>query len=225
MKGLGRVGKSGWLIVLLLVVLMAGAVVLQYGIDSTTETKSGWKDSSPFDTANSVLDVLGGIRETLAAYMWTKTDEVFHEYLHGDIRREDALYPYFWMITRLDPHFTMPYYFASWTLARIGQVDQGFNLAIEGLRNNPYSAKLQENLAYMYLFFKRDPRKARYHILKAIELTSDEQQKAVYASFLDSVNQFIAGKRAIPEVVPLRQTSKMSEELEQREGHEHHEEH
>jgi tetratricopeptide (TPR) repeat protein len=222
MKGLGRVVKSGWLIVLLLVVLLAGGVVLQYGIDGSADSKPGWKDSSPFDTANSVLDVLGGVRETIAAYMWTKTDEVFHEYLNGDISKEDALYPYFWMITRLDPHFTMPYYFASWTLARMGQVDQGFELAIEGLRNNPYSARLQENLAYMYLFFKKDPRKARYHILKAIELTTDKQQKAVYLSFLDSVNQFIAGKRAIPEIVPLRQTTKMHEELEQHEGHEHH---
>ncbi len=204
MKGRSPVRLSTRVIVLALVVLLAGVVLLQYSIDNTTTAKAGWEDSSPFDAGRSVLDLLGGIRETLAAYFWTKTDEVFHEYLSANIGKEDALYPYYWMITRLDPHFTMPYYFASWTLARLGRVDQGFNLAMEGLRYNPYSANLQENLASMYFFLKKDPKKARYHILKAIELTNDKQQKTVYRSFLDTVNKVIEGKRKIPDVAPLR---------------------
>ena len=219
MKGRSPVRLSTRVIVLALVVLLAGVVLLQYSIDNTTTAKTGWEDSSPFDTARSVLDVLGGIRETLAAYFWTKTDEVFHEYLSANIGKEDALYPYYWMITRLDPHFTMPYYFASWTLARLGRVDQGFNLAMEGLRYNPYSANLQENLASMYFFLKKDPKKARYHILKAIELTNDKQQKTVYRSFLDTVNKVIEGKRKIPDVAPLRQTNKLKKEIEEHEEH------
>ena len=219
MKGRSPVRLSGRVIVLALVVLLAGVVLLQYSIDNTTTANTGWEDSSPFDTARSVLDVLGGIRETLAAYFWTKTDEVFHEYLSANIGKEDALYPYYWMITRLDPHFTMPYYFASWTLARLGRVDQGFSLAMEGLRYNPYSANLQENLASMYFFLKKDPKKARYHILKAIELTNDKQQKTVYRSFLDTVNKVIEGKRKIPDVAPLRETNKLKKEIEEHEEH------
>jgi tetratricopeptide (TPR) repeat protein len=212
----------GGVIALVLIALLAGAVLVQYSIDNTTATGTDWKDSSPFDTGRSVLDVLGGIRETLAAYFWTKTDTLFHEYFGGNISSEDALFPYFWMITRLNPHFVMPYYFASWTLARLGQVDQGFNLAVEGLRYNPNSAELQQNLAQMYFFFKKDPMKARYHIQKAIELTNDEQQKVIYRNFLDSVNKVIEGKREIPELVPLRQTNKI---IKQQEEQEHHHEH
>ena len=219
MKGRSPVRLSTRVIVLALVVLLAGVVLLQYSIDNTTTAKAGWEDSSPFDAGRSVLDLLGGIRETLAAYFWTKTDEVFHEYLSANIGKEDALYPYYWMITRLDPHFTMPYYFASWTLARLGRVDQGFNLAMEGLRYNPYSANLQENLASMYFFLKKDPKKARYHILKAIELTNDKQQKTVYRSFLDTVNKVIEGKRKIPDVAPLRETNKLKKEIEEHEEH------
>jgi len=219
MKGRSPVRLSTRVIVLALVVLLAGVVLLQYSIDNTTTAKAGWEDSSPFDAGRSVLDLLGGIRETLAAYFWTKTDEVFHEYFSANIGKEDALYPYYWMITRLDPHFTMPYYFASWTLARLGRVDQGFNLAMEGLRYNPYSANLQENLASMYFFLKKDPKKARYHILKAIELTNDKQQKTVYRSFLDTVNKVIEGKRKIPDVAPLRQTNKLKKEIEEHEEH------
>lgn len=219
MKGRSPVRLSTRVIVLALVVLLAGVVLMQYSIDNTTTAKAGWEDSSPFDAGRSVLDLLGGIRETLAAYFWTKTDEVFHEYLSANIGKEDALYPYYWMITRLDPHFTMPYYFASWTLARLGRVDQGFNLAMEGLRYNPYSANLQENLASMYFFLKKDPKKARYHILKAIELTNDKQQKTVYRSFLDTVNKVIEGKRKIPDVAPLRETNKLKKEIEEHEEH------
>ena len=221
MKGRSPLRFSSRVIVLFLLVVLAGAVLLQYSIDNTTAAKTGWKDSSPFDTAHSILDVLGGLRETVAAYFWTKTDDVFHGYLGGNMGKEDALYPYYWMITRLDPHFTMPYYFASWTLARIGKVDQGFDLAMEGLRHNPYSASMHDNLASMYLFFKKDPKKARDHILKAMELTDDQQQKAVYETFLGTVDKVIAGERKIHDPVPLRQTEKITEEAEQHE-HEHH---
>jgi hypothetical protein len=221
MRGRSAWWFSGGVIVLLLVAVLAGAVLLQYSIDNTSAAGTGWKDSSPFDTAHSIMDVLGGLRETIAAYFWSKTDDVFHGYLGADIGKEDALYPYYWMITRLDPHFTMPFYFASWTLARMGKVEEGFNLAMEGLRNNPYSASMQENLAYIYLFFKKDPRKARYHILKAIELTDDKQQKAVYQTILRIVDRIITGKRKLPDLLPFRHTEKINEEVEQQE-HEHH---
>ncbi|MFH1150121.1 MAG: hypothetical protein V1748_06590 [Actinomycetota bacterium] len=183
--------------VVLVLALLGGAVAIQYSLDGRT-TATAWDKSGPFDTVRSLLDVLGGVRESVAAYFWTKTDTVFHEYLGGSVMKEQALYPYYWLMTRLDPHFVMPYYFASWILCRMGKVDQGYELALEGLRNNPESWELQENLASIYLFFKRDPRKARYHLLQALRLTEDPEEKAVVASFLHIVDLIIAGKRRIP---------------------------
>ncbi len=208
---------STWMALLVVAVLIAGAVLLQYSLDASGESRAGWDDSSPFDSARSLLDILGGLRQSVAANLWTKTDDVFHEYLGGSIWKEKAIFPYYWLITRLDPHFSMAYGFASWVLARFGNVDKGYALALEGLRYNPDSPQLQENLASIYFFFKKDPRKARYHILKAIDLTGDEQQKMVYRNFLATVDKVIAGKKKIPEVSSLQDLDKHNE------GH-HHEE-
>lgn len=219
MKRGGRSRVSGGVIALLLVTLLFGAVVLQYSIDNNSSVGAGLSESSPFDTARSVLDLLGGIRQTLAAYMWTKTDEIFHEYLGASISKDQALFPYYWLITKLDPHFVMAYYYASWTLARLGRVDDGFNMALEGLRQNPYSAELQDNLASMYFFFKKDPQKARYHLQKAIDLTSDEQQKAVYETMLGTIDMVIEGKKKIPDIVPLQHVNRLNQQLEKSEQH------
>ncbi len=201
--------------VVIVLALLGGAVAIQYSLDGQT-TATSWDQSGPFDTVRSLLDVLGGVRESVAAYFWTKTDNVFHEYLGGSVLREQSLYPYYWLMTRLDPHFVMPYYFASWILCRMGKVDQGFDLALEGLRNNPESWELQYNLASIYLFFKHDPRKARYHTLRAMRLCNDPEQKEVLESFLYIVDLVASGKRKIPEVTPFDPAEQVHEE-----GHQH----
>ena len=212
---------STWMAIAVIVMLLAGGALLQYSIDNANETRAGWEDSSPFNTARSLLDILGGMRESLASNLWSKTDVVFHEYLGGNIGNEYALYPYYWLITRLDPHFTMAYYYASWMLARMGHVEQGFDLALEGLRYNPYSARLNDNLASIYFYFKKDPKKAKYHMLKAISLTTDEQEKAVYENLLKVIDKVIAGERKIPDIVPLQQLNRLNEQLEETEQHQH----
>ena len=217
----GRLVSTG-VALIVVAALIAGAIILQYSMDNAAASRTGWEESSPFDTGRSVLNILGGIRESLAANLWTKTDTIFHEYLGANVGKEDALYPYYWLITRLDPHFTMAYYYASWMLARVGRVEQGFNLALEGLRYNPYSARLQENLASIYFFFKKDPGKARYHILKAIELADDEQEREIYENFLGIIDKVLSGQKTIPDVVPLQHVNKLNQEQEEHEGHEKH---
>lgn len=189
-----------------LVLILAGTVLLQYSIDDTRATSTGWEESSPFETARSFLNVLGGVRETLAAYFWSKTDVLFHQYFKGVAFEEEPIFPYYWMITKLDPHFVMAYYFASWMLCRLGRTEEGFELAIEGLRNNPDSSTLQQNLADIYFFFKKDPEKARYHLVRAIQLTDDQEQKEVLENFLNIVDDVIAGDKSIPEVTPMEMT-------------------
>lgn len=206
---------STWMALFVVVVMVAGAVAFQYAINASGESRAGWDDSSPFDSARSILDVLGGFRQSVAANLWTKTDDVYHEYFGGGVWKEKAIFPYYWLITRLDPHFPMAYFFASWMLARFGNVDGGYALALEGLRYNPDSPQLQENLASIYFFFKKDPRKARYHLLKAIDLTDDEEQKEVYRNFLNTIDKVIAGEKQIPEVSRLQDLDKHNE------GHHH----
>lgn len=208
--------------IVLIALVLAGAVLLQYSLDGTRAAKAKWDRSGPFDSMRSFLNLLGGVRETLAAYLWTRTDTVFHEYVGADPAKEAPLYPYFWLITRLDTHFTMAYNFASWMLCRFGRVDEGFRLALEGVRYNPYSALLRSNLAHIYLFFKKDPRKARYHYLEAISLTKDEFDRDSWGKMVIVCDKVIAGEKSVPDVVPWEKTRTLNEESEKQESHEHH---
>jgi hypothetical protein len=198
-----------FMVVLLIVVLLSGTVLLQYSLDSSSATERSLKNSTPFDTGRSILDLLGGVRETLAAYFWTKTDVIHHTYYGEDITREQAFYPYFWLITKLDPHFTMAYYYASYMVCWFGKMDLGLNLALEGARNNPDSAILQENLSQIYLFFMKDPKRARDHILKAIQLSKDPADTVTYVKFLSTIDLIITGARKIPKIPSAGVTRRM----------------
>lgn len=209
----------------LIVVLLAGAVALQYSLEGSTRA-AGSGDSAPFDAGRSILDVLGGVRQSLAAVLWTKTDALFHEYFGGDLRQERKVFPYYWLITRLDPHFEMPYYFATYTLCRLGKVKEGFDLALEGIRYNPGSSLLQQNLAEIYLFFKRDPEKALYHVRKAILLsrnddTSSPLATADPATLERLIEAVIAGEAKIPPLSSLENLKKLNEAQEREHADEH----
>ena len=192
-------------VVLVAIALLAGVVLLQYGIDSQQATARGSTATAPRDTAQSILDLLGGVRETLAAVLWTKTDEIWHGYFGEDLTKEPAIFSYFWMITRLDPHYTDAYYFASWMLCRFGKPKQGFDLALEGVRNNPDSEIMQKNLADIYLFYIHDMPKAKYHLEKALKLVSNsgsnavgDTDKSILERELSTVEMIQSGERKVP---------------------------
>ncbi len=212
----------GGVLALALIALLAGAVLLQYSIDNAAGSKTQQERSSPSQAGRSLLDLLGGVRESIAAYFWIKTDAIHHEYYGGDITKEQALYPYYWMITRLDPHFTMAYFYASYMLCRFGEVKPGFDLALEGVRYNPDSPLMQYNLAEIYFFFEKDPAKARYYLLKAIQLTNDEQDKIVWGNLLNTIDEVLAGKRKQPVVGSIKQAAGLDKKLDKYEQqHEH----
>jgi len=195
-----------------IVVLLGGAVALQYSLEGSRAV-SGSTESTPFEAGRSILDVLGGARQSLAAVLWTKTDDLFHSYLGHDLASEDLIIPYFWLITRLDPNFEMPYYFASYTLCTMGKIDEGFDLALEGIRNNPRSYVLQQNLAEIYLYFRRDPEKALYHIDRAIQLASGSEEEGTFttaelSAIKGTIEKVLSGEARLPSLADLERLRK-----------------
>jgi hypothetical protein len=212
-KTWGAVKKNRFkvIVVLSVMVLLGFTAVVQASLDSSAKSEPGWDKSSPFDTGRSLVDVLGGLRSSLAAYFWTRSDNIFHEFFPHGLGQDKPLYPYYWMVTRLDPHFAMPYYYASWMLCQFGHKEEGLKLAREGVRYNPDSALLQENLASIYFYYFRDPEKAKYHSEKAIELgTADE--KDMFKVFDNLIGQVLAGKKKILKMIPLEQINRLHQE-------------
>jgi hypothetical protein len=209
-----RAKRFTFIMVGVIVLLLIAASLIQVSLDNSATAHEGMNKSSPADTGRSILDVLGGVRQTLAAYLWTKTDTIFHDYMGGYLANERPIFPYYWLISRLDPHFTMANYYASWMLCEFGRVDEGLALALDGVKNNPDSALLQENLANIYLFFKRDPEKARYHGLKAIDLATNEDDRQVFEVTQKLIDQILAGKKQIPKAIPFDISNRMNRDTD-----------
>ena len=211
-----RRGVGAALVVALIVMILAGVVLIQYSLDRAS-AQAGWKDSTPFNASRSILDVLGGVRDALAAVLWTRSDNIFHGYFSGDLSKDVLYFPYQWLVTRLNPHFPIAFYFASYTLCRLGKVREGFDLALEGIRNNPNSSELQENLAEIYLFFKRDFKKALYHANKAIHIRDQNGTSYFATADYDSVKRTIesalSGKIKVPSRTSLEDLKKKAKEL------------
>jgi len=200
-------------VIAIVIVLVTAGAFVQASVDTSVSTGVVSGKTAPSSAGHSVLDILGGVRESLAAYFWTKTDSVFHDYFKGNLANDKPLFPYYWMITQLDPHFVMPYYYASWLLCQFGRPREGLALAIEGARNNPDSADLQENLAEIYLFFMNDPQKALYHSQKAIEMATSPEQLKPYQSVQNLIQLVISGKRKI-ERIPFEQTNRFNRDTD-----------
>ena len=198
----------------LIILLVAGGGLLQASLDNSSGSAAGTAQSAPASAGHSLLNILGGVRESLAAYFWTKTDEIFHDYFSGQLAPEYQLFPYYWMITRLDPHFVMPYYYASWMLCEFGHPAEGLALGIEAARNNPDSDDLQENLAEIYLFFMKDPEKALYHSQKALALaTSQHDITRPFVSLQNVIDLVLSGQRKIKRV-PFQQMNRINRDTD-----------
>ncbi len=198
----------------LIILLVAGGGLLQASLDNSSGSAAGTAQSAPASAGHSLLNILGGVRESLAAYFWTKTDTVFHDYFGGSLAKEKPLFPYYWMITRLDPHFVMPYYYASWMLCEFGHPAEGLALGIEAARYNPDSDDLQENLAEIYLFFMKDPEKALYHSQKALALaTSQHDITRPFVSLQNVINLVLSGQRKIRRV-PFEQIDRINRDTD-----------
>jgi len=205
--------KFTLVVIALIIVLVAGGALLQASMDHSVSGGVTSGRTAPSSAGQSVLDILGGVRESLAAYFWTKTDSVFHDYFGGSLGAEKPLFPYYWMITRLDPHFVMPYYYASWMLCEFGRPKEGLALAIEAASNNPDDADLQENLAEIYLFFFKDPAKALYHSQKAVALATSPEQRRPYESVQKVIELVLAGKRQVNRI-PFNQMNRMNKDTD-----------
>lgn len=140
-------GKK-WVAGVLILMLLAGAILLQVALDKTAAGTPANIEQGGWSPERSLLNFLGGIRQFVAYELYNKTDDL-HDAYYGSLN-EPELVPYFRIITWLDPHYTRAYYIGSGILFDLGKADEAVSFSEEGLRNNPDAADLNYSTGALY---------------------------------------------------------------------------
>lgn len=107
---------------------------------------------------NVLLDALGEIRTFLAQSIWFQIDIYHHQMEKEGIpwTEERDLMSMYRMVTTLDPRFVEAYDVGSYQLVEnFHHPEEGLAFLDEGIRNNPNSAQLRFNRAFLLYSLKR----------------------------------------------------------------------
>lgn len=161
----------------IIIVFIAAAVLLQSGIDSE-RAGLGLSSNSVKSSASTILEILGGLRAAAAAYLWIKIDRI-HDGYYGELSKEGELIPLYRIVTWLNPHLEDAYYVGSFMLYRLKEPNEGWNFAMEGLKLNPESSRMELNVGELALFYQKDYGGAIYHLKRAYALAKDDSDKVL----------------------------------------------
>jgi tetratricopeptide (TPR) repeat protein len=101
---------------------------------------------------NAGFAYLGGLRVFAAAVLWNRLEPQFDGF-YKSTRLENLtfLMPNFYLVQKLNPTFVQAYYNAAFILAMRHQWDEAFQVAREGIANNPKSGLMRANYAQVLL--------------------------------------------------------------------------
>ncbi len=140
-------------LLLSLVLLLAAAVLLQWGLDRTP-AGGITEEAGVFPAASSLLDFLGGARQYLAFTFYIKTDKLHHTY-YGSFTEEAELIPYLKLATMLNLEYVNAYYVGAGIMSSLGRREEAIEYTRQGIGANPESADLYYSLGALYLEEKR----------------------------------------------------------------------
>ncbi|GIV19606.1 MAG: hypothetical protein KatS3mg023_1357 [Armatimonadota bacterium] len=176
-----------------LVATLVIGCVLSEGLLSANAPKM---ESAPAENAalRTVMAMAGQFRIVFANLLWIKVDQYHHEYIehHGDWTQDTDLLPLLRMITWLDPHFVQAYQVAGFMLSgRLHRYEHARQLLQEGIRNNPRSFELYEEMGMAILRARKDYREAYTYLTKALSLARDEFDRQRLQRFCQTVRRKI----------------------------------
>lgn len=129
------------------------------------------KDSS---STQILLNMLGELRYTLAAFVWLKADYYHHEYEYNkmDWKRNESLMSLLRLVTILDPHFVQAYDFGGYHLAiNLKKPQEAYRFLKEGIANNPGRFELYWELGFI-LTQEKKYNEALLYLLPALQLVN-----------------------------------------------------
>ncbi len=129
------------LVALGLVLIIAG----QMGAGALAPAEEG---SAVESAGRAGFAYLTGVRTFAAAVLWNRLDPIFHDYYEEvPLGEQLSLLPMVRMVNWLDPQFVDGYYISAWILSQRGEVEQAYEIASEGVENNPDSGVLRTSYA------------------------------------------------------------------------------
>ncbi len=134
------------LILLLLAVFFGGQEV---GKTKISMIPSKQEELTPMGL---LIEALGEMRYTLAAFLWVKVDLYHHEMLAEghDWKNNTEIIPMIRFVTVLDPQFAAAYDFGGYQLAvNLKKTREGLDFLSEGLRNNPGDGELLQTMGFV----------------------------------------------------------------------------
>jgi len=180
------------------IAVLAVGCVLSEGLLSAHVPKT---ESTPSENAalRTVMAMAGQFRIVFANLLWIKVDRYHHEYIehHGDWTLDTDLLPLLRTITWLDPHFVQAYQVAGFMLSgRLHRYEHARRLLEEGIRNNPQSYELYEEMGMAILRARHDYREAYAYLTKALSLATEEFDKQRLRRFCQTVHRKIEEETA-----------------------------
>lgn len=143
--------KGTTFIVLTVCVMLALALVGQAVTDASTPLATTGTGQA---IGRAGFAYLTGFRVFAASVLWNRLEDVLHGYYH-DVPLDDQTFimPSIRMITALDPQLVDAYYVVGFVLASRGETETAFQVAREGVSNNPDSGLLRMSYAQILFLF------------------------------------------------------------------------
>lgn len=148
------------------------------------------------DTENAalrtVMAMAGQFRVVFANLLWIKVDKYHHEHIakNPDWTKDTDILPMLRLITWLDPHFVQAYQVAGFMLSgSLGRYEHARQLLEEGIRHNPNSYELYEEMGMAILRARKDYREAYPYLTKALSLAQDEFDRQRLQRFCETVRR------------------------------------
>lgn len=175
------------------IAILAAVCVLSEGLLLAHVPKSE-RPSTDNAALRTVMAMAGQFRVVFANLLWIKVDKYHHAYLehHTNWAEDSDLLPLLRMITWLDPHFVQAYEVAGFMLSgNLNRFEHARELLAEGIRNNPRSPELYEEMGMAIIRATRNYREAYPYLAKALELTTDSFQRSRLSRFCQTVQRKI----------------------------------
>lgn len=155
--------------VALIVVMLSGLAVLDTSMD---------KSRPPSDTGQSVAVALAGqFRTVIANLLWIKLENYHHEFIahNSDWTQNRDAMGLSRLITKMDPHFPEAYACGGRMLSGNHREHEAIAFLEEGIKNNPNSILLHDELATLLARHVKDYDGALFHFERAYVLAKGDE--------------------------------------------------